>query len=546
MDVFGHLSGMGQPLSRGVSYQPGVTTVDLTQLKQGDVFKGEITAVSGEEVQLYLGNGQYMQARLEHDVQLALGQILNFQVQSNTGDKLVLKPLYQNAYQQRVGEAALKAAGLPVNDKNMQLIAKMIENGLPIHKESVGRLYRQMLSTPKASMEQLVQMNRLQLRVTPESLEQFQKYEGLQHSLSNAIQDMVDEAFSIYEKLQSGATGKAVSPDVSTQSTGINAQGVATGTEMLGKGQEMANGNQPMQTDGVQFMEKLMQIINAGRSGETGRIQGTSVSWQDLVGDMSRAKPQQVADILSNALQANKLSMKDLQKLFETKLSETEAGIEFSREVKEKLFDSEVFRSRLQGEMEDNLRLTPDEIMEDKTSTFYKKLYEQSNELAKLMNEAAQETVVQAKSAQNVQQNIEFINQLNQVFQYVQLPLKLSENNAHGELYVFTNKRNLAKKDGTVTALLHLDMEYLGNLDIRVAMQLDTNQVTTRFAVQEELLVFLEPHMDELTKRLQAKGYTCHTSCEVGVEEKSVIDYVEERLSGTTVPLMYQAFDMRT
>ena len=571
MDGFGHLSGMGHPISRGVSYQSNVTTVDLSQLKQGDVFKGEITAVSGEEVQLYLGNGQYMQARLEHDVQLALGQILNFQVQSNTGDKLVLKPLYQNAYQQRVGEAALKAAGIPVNDKNMQLIAKMIENGLPIHKESVGKLYRQMLATPKASMEQLMQMNRIQLKVTPESLAQYQKYEGLQHSLTVAIQDMADEVFQVYEALQ-GAAGKDVPQTLPMQS--VNVQGAANGAALPVNEQGIPSANQVMTTenmvndkttiagdipqtiptqkltDSVQFMEKMLQIVNDGSNNElvsqTGPTQGTSEQLQTLLGDASRMNPHQVADTLSNALKENKLMLQDLQNLLQAKLSATELGDEFAREVREKLFSTESFRNRLQGEMESQWSLTPDEIMEDKTEHFYKRLYQQSSELAKLMSEATQETSIPARSAQNVQQNIEFMNQLNQVFQYVQLPLKLSENNANGELYVFTNKRNLAKRDGTVTALLHLDMEHLGKLDVHVAMQLETSQVTTRFAVQEELLNFLEPHMEALTQRLKDKGYTCYTSCEIGTEEKSVIDYVEEQMAGTTVPLMYQAFDMRT
>jgi len=92
---------------------------------------------------------------------------------------------------------------------------------------------------------------------------------------------------------------------------------------------------------------------------------------------------------------------------------------------------------------------------------------------------------------------------------------------------------------------LHLDMEHLGNMDIHVAMQLDSNQVTTRFAVQEEMLEFVGAHMDSLTKRLKEKGYTCNTSCEAGIEEKSVIEYVEEQIAGTTVPLMYQSFDIR-
>lgn len=50
-------------------------------------------------------------------------------------------------------------------------------------------------------------------------------------------------------------------------------------------------------------------------------------------------------------------------------------------------------------------------------------------------------------------QNVNFLNQMNQMYAYIQLPFKLSESNAHGELYVYSNKRNLAQKEGEVSAL---------------------------------------------------------------------------------------------
>lgn len=544
MNGFGHLTGMGQPMSRGVSFQQNVATVDLTQLKQGDVFKGEITAVSGEEVQLYLGNGQYMQARLEHDVQLALGQILNFQVQSYTGDKLVLKPLYQNAYQNRVGEAALKAAGLPVNEKNMHLIAKMIENGLPIHKESVGKLYRQMLSTPKASLDQLMQMNKLQLKVTPESLLQFQKYEGLQHSLKAAIQDMTKEVFQVYEALQQ--KGNAEQPLQSSEITAMkNMTQVSTNqTQILSQNQGVGT---QQQMDSVMFVDKMLQIISDSVTNQDGGTVAANAFELQLSfdGNLSEVMPQQIADSLVQALKGNDASLPSIENFLQVKLPQMGFDAGFVRDVKEKVYESETFRTHLQGELENQWSLTADEIKEDKTLQFYKRLYEQSHEIARLIDEAGQETAVQTKSAQNVKQNIEFMNQLNQAFQYVQLPLKMSENSVHGELYVFTNKRNLAKRDGTVTALLHLDMDHLGKMDIHVAMQLDTSQVTTRFAVQENMLAFVEAHMEELNSRLKDKGYNCYSSCDSNIEEKSVVEYVEEHLSTATVPLMYQTFDIR-
>ena len=103
-----------------------VSTELLTDLKAGDTFQGEIMSVNGQDVQLQLTNGQYMAAKLEAQMQLALGQILNFEVQSNQNNRIVLKPLYTNLLQQQVGEAALRAASLPVNQKSLQLVSMML------------------------------------------------------------------------------------------------------------------------------------------------------------------------------------------------------------------------------------------------------------------------------------------------------------------------------------------------------------------------------------------------------------------------------------
>lgn len=86
--------GQGQGYAGTVGMTGGATSgsaqgVDVTQLQPGDTFQGEIVSVNGEDVQIQLANGQYMAAKLERDVQLALGQVMNLQVQSNKDNRVV-------------------------------------------------------------------------------------------------------------------------------------------------------------------------------------------------------------------------------------------------------------------------------------------------------------------------------------------------------------------------------------------------------------------------------------------------------------------------
>ena len=64
---------------------------------------------------------------------------------------------------------------------------------------------------------------------------------------------------------------------------------------------------------------------------------------------------------------------------------------------------------------------------------------------------------------------------------------------------------NAQDKD-ELKAMLHLDMDNLGPMDIFVRLQ--QNNVSTSFKVEsDEVLNFVEAHMDELTKALNKAGY---------------------------------------
>lgn len=44
--------------------------------------------------------------------------------------------------------------------------------------------------------------------------------------------------------------------------------------------------------------------------------------------------------------------------------------------------------------------------------------------------------------AGEIHSNVEFMNQVNQMYTYAQIPLKMSGQHASGELFVYTNKRH--------------------------------------------------------------------------------------------------------
>ena len=112
-------------------------------------------------------------------------------------------------------------------------------------------------------------------------------------------------------------------------------------------------------------------------------------------------------------------------------------------------------------------------------------------------------------------------------------------------MYVYTNKKSSANKKDDLTALLHLDMEYLGALDVYVKMA--GNNVSTNFCLEtEELLDFIYDHIELLTERLNKKGYNFTPTMTVREEGKN-IDFEKDFLdvASPVVPVSRYMFDIK-
>lgn len=597
---------IGQSYSSGVS--GGANTgavaassqqgVDVTQLQAGDTFQGEIASVNGEDVQIQLVNGQYMTAKLERDVQVALGQVLNLQVLSNKDNRIVLKPVYDNNMQlQRVGESALRMANLAVTDKNLQLVSKLIENGMPINKNTLMTFNRLALQHPQADVAQIIKLTKLQLPVTDKNLTQYENYQNLEHKLLEGIKDASNEILDLYDTiagrnaapasgtiLPGAALGQAqqymekvlgLLADAETEQPGVNNTPVLSETASVDGSISMAKSgvasilpeDAAVQNTNVQNREDAQTetvIKETIQNEHTPNAENTVLNKESLAADkqqsgveeayfrdtakqLKEAAPQDLPEKIVNLIKDGNLDIKGVKWL----LSEPSLAKALTLEQKNEIFTSEPFKAMVRKEIQKQWTLSPQELTEPgKMQEFYEKLVKQSNRLLQIMNNALNESGqeangVQSRAMNNIHENVEFMNQMNQMFNYVQLPLRLSNSQAHGDLYVYTNKKNLARKEGTLTAFLHLDMENLGGVDVSVSLQTEKNQVSTKFYLEEEAIALIEEHIDELTQRLAKRGYQCKNVIQVKDGEKTVLQRMEEQVAGGTVPLSYQTFDIR-
>ena len=211
----------------------------------------------------------------------------------------------------------------------------------------------------------------------------------------------------------------------------------------------------------------------------------------------------------------------------------------------QKLFAGKEFQTIFRSVIEKQWLLQPEKLkQEHKVSGLYERLEQQLSQMEEAVRATGSTQNTFLQTASQVHGNLEFMNQMNQIYHYVQLPLKMSGQNANGELYVYANRKNLRDPDAELTAFLHLDMEQLGSTDVSVRMQ--NRSVRTNFYLEDDASYDLvEKHLEVLNKRLKSKGY--QSSITVTHEKKDISfkENIVKKGKATVGSLHRYSFDVR-
>ena len=498
---------------------------------QGQTVAGEVLKLLGEEVLLSIGKNQVLKAQVDGGMMPQPGQLLTFQIKNNSGNKILLSPLFENTSSDPNVLKALREAGLPQNGNMAGMVRAMMQEGLPIDRQSLYQMNRLMGANPQTPVETLSRMQKLQIPVTAENIQQFEHYQNLEHQLLSSITDLT-EGFgqSIGQMLGTQDPEKGISFFENILKI-FSGQENAGGEEISGftDGDDQTvvqqNGekseNQTVQENGKELRETLSE----------GELQNLSRSYRQAGAPASLVK-----EILTGNITGKQLFEQTQGLLTQEQLPEKEKLLS--------LMEGREFKQILKGELKGRFLLEPEEVgQEHSVKRLYERMNTQLRQLSRALSEAGAEGTPLAKTVSNLSGNLEFMHQLNQMFTYIQLPLKMQNQNANGELFVYTNKKSLAKKDGAVSALLHLDMENLGSVDVHVTLR--EEKVSTKFYLKDDAaLDLVEAHIDMLNERLQKRGYLFQAEFLQSPDEKNVVTEILSKDSGVKV-LSGRSFDAR-
>ena len=600
----------------------------MQELEPGSTFEGTVNSVKNGKVVLALGNGQTITARLDGKVSIQSGESMFFQVRSNDGTTIALRPYVQAGnINNPILLNALTAAGVPATERNITMVDSMMKEQMSISRQSILDMGRVVGSNPNVNVNTAVLMTKIGLPVSAEMASQFENYMVDQHAIVDEMDlamnqlgrllgdaDLGEEqSFELYGKVldilngegetpaqttdglqqndtgtmvnagenieteaavqqsKDGAAAEGVQKQVQQQNTkdlismGAAGQeqsaGVAENTENIVGEQTAGNAAQSMQT-GIDAAD-VLKNTQADMAADFKNVQGQTDTLEQildqngldhlkrllqniptLTGNTDLFEVQEEEDVFVDTMSgddAGKKAFELAQAEPEVTLKQSMTAEDFLNTLRDalkqnqeygfagmtRLFGSKEFAAILKNRAEKQWLLEPEQLKEaSKVSDLYERLDHQMKQMENVMKAAGVTQNSFVQTAADIRSNVEFMNQINQVYTYVQLPLKLSGQNASGDLYVYTNKKNLNDPEAELTAFLHLDLDNLGSTDVSIRMK-DKNVKTNFYIADDASYDLIEKHLPVLEKRLAQKGYRC--SITMSKEEKKV-EFVEDFL----------------
>lgn len=561
----------GEPMTGAKGVEKLVSS--LNEMSKGMIFEGTVSSVRGNQVKLALSNGQQILARLAGKFSFEQGQSVFFQVKNNDGGTIEIKPYTVD------GEGAnltlmdaLKAAGLSVDGINLSMVNKMMEEHMPIDKTSLNQMYQLVQDNKDINVTTLVELKRLGIEINQVNAAQFENYANDKQAITIAMDSLIDElpnalsaedlsmyklvtqARDILNIVTEGLTEEAfISSEASDMSQYEAIMRDNKSAPVVKKHFNIAELFESLNSVSGESQDiHTTQKINNAPATDTILLQENETK-SNTIGFLLSDKQieelnEQVRMLLPN-LQENNISLYSEDSSVVGILNDINSMLEntpANADTLRHLFSGEAFKLMLKEALEQQWMIKPGDLEKNpkKLDGLYDKIEKQITNMEIILKTSG---VVNPKAealADNIRGNIEFMNQINEAYTYVQVPLKMNEKNASGQLYVYTNKKSMSNPDKELSAFLHLDLEHLGGTDVSIKML--HRKVTTNFYLDsDESYALVKQFLPVLEKRLQDKGYNCELNVNSGSKQMNfVAGFLKKDLPPTGQVHRY-SFDIR-
>ncbi|MCR5580137.1 MAG: flagellar hook-length control protein FliK [Pseudobutyrivibrio sp.] len=562
-----------------MSQSQSLTGSVTDSLKEGEVFEGSVNSIDNGKVTIGLANGQTMTARLDSGVTLTPGQSVFFEVKSNDGNLVQIRPVSLNSLE--ANPTLLKAldmANISATERTINMVNSMMQNSMSINPENIATMNRAMLNNPGVDPQTLVTMAKYGMELSPESVHMFENYAADKAVLTDnfdVISDMLPQLMTdksvttadvinitntlreIFIPSEEAVVTEAGQPneaivngDTATSSTNtgetavINNPGEVTITGDLPKGEQvMAQADAEAVVVQEEASNTSAQIPSDTVSDSSNDSTKQAIIAEKELGNQvlnTFASDKQISSfntILNNLPDFPKNNAQvfsengslksdaDINQLFKEISEYLKDNPDLPKETLNDLLRSSVFKGSLKNMILNSFAMEPKDVTKPgEVSKLYERVLKQTEALERLISNFSNKAAETIKGqTTEIKQNINFMNSANEMYNFVQIPLKMYNQNTDGMLYVRQNKHSSYEAGEEVTAFLHFDMEYLGPTDVFISLK--ESKVGCKWNLaDEDSMNLIEQNLDLLTDRLAKKGFTIKSEVTCGNPKASFVE----------------------
>ncbi len=485
----------------------GSQAAKSVEVKAGSTIQGNVLSVTdtpeGKIANINIGDN-VISAKLQDGMGLREGQVLSFTVRSASSGTVTISPLLENTSADHSTLKALAAAGLEVNNDNIQMVKEMMKAQLPINRDAVLDMNKNITSFPNNSIQTMVEMKSLGIPINSNNLVQYESYKNYEHQVTTAMENIMDElpgafntlmaegkepeAMNLYGNVLKLFGGEAAEGTAAGEGTVIS-EGMAAAESESGEVAVPLEGKEAAQniskdgtagTDETVIKELTVSVNKADNeaakgktiiiaedglmkegtgktslNGETANVNGKAQLQPDQKTDIplteKGASPEGRAqvetsdgkpvsrffagnlrnlgipdDVIKNYTENPKSesAQKELLKSLAQAFDEADLSNPAESASWKKLFSGNDYNRLLRDNISSQWHLKPDDVeKKENIENLYQRLGNQVKGLTEAINQNLGAQTKLGQAANNLQNNLDFMNQLNQMFQYVQLPL---------------------------------------------------------------------------------------------------------------------------
>lgn len=537
---------------QNINSQNNTGGINLRDLAAGDVFRGEIININNQNVEILLDGNEHINATMQQALGLNIGEKLLFQVKDNSDTQLVIRPIANNEVSSELVNKSLLTAGLTINDKNIAIVKELIANGQPIDKQSIINMIKLSSVYANESIDKLIDMTKNGIEINRENLDMYDAYTASSHYISENIMEIRDGILEVFEKLLESDVNFS---DFTENNVNIEDTAENTTANDITSGNFNENSINPENLMGNTISSDSFTKINTILEDLSNIFDADNDNKQ--ISESINVDKNNIYN-KESIQEASKESTKDFLKMVESsdtfkELSEVlkNIGENMPKEALNNIIKSPVFKEKITKLLMDRLYLNPTKLSEDKkiVKNEVDKIYDKLNKLTEMIKNMPENVKSENLSlaGDKLSKNMNFMNELNNIEAYVQVPVKFSEGNKNGDLYVYNRRKNKKINDDTLTAFLHLQLDYLGATDINISLK--KNSVTAKFTLDDEISRNLvEDNLGKLAERLEKIGYNVTISTELSEKKSQEFNAILPITSNNenAVSIKRYIFDIRT